>query len=37
MTDRQRRALAARLNGDFDDATGIDAFALAGATWPARA
>jgi hypothetical protein len=34
MTDRQRRALAARLNGDVADA--MDSFAMAGAGWAAR-
>jgi hypothetical protein len=37
MTERQRRALSARLNGDYEDAVAIDAFAMAGATWDARA
>ena len=36
MTDRQRRALAARLNGDVSEA-GLDTFALAGLTWAAHA
>src|ERR1700741_5371835 len=35
MTDRQRRALAARLNGDIADAA-TDSFAMAGAGWAAR-
>ena len=34
MTDRQRRALAARLNGDLDESLALDAFAMAGA-WAA--
>ncbi len=35
MTDRQRRALAARLNGDVD-AAATDSFAMAGAGWAAQ-
>jgi hypothetical protein len=31
MTDRQRRALAARLNGDVDESLALDSFAMAGA------
>jgi hypothetical protein len=37
MTDRQRRALSARLNGDYHDAATIDAFAMAGVAWEGRA
>jgi len=36
MTDRQRRALAARLNGDVAEAETYDSFAMAGAGWAAR-
>jgi hypothetical protein len=36
MTDRQRRALAARLNGDVAEGTELDSFAMAGAGWAAR-
>ncbi len=35
MTDRQRRAIAARLNGDVDEAAGLDSFAMAGG-WAAH-
>jgi hypothetical protein len=35
MTDRQRRALNARLNGDAVEADAADAFALAGMSWAA--
>jgi hypothetical protein len=35
MTDRQRRALAARLNGDVEEAAAMDSFAMAGA-WAAQ-
>jgi hypothetical protein len=33
MTERQRRALAARLNGDASEPDGLDAYALGGLTW----
>lgn len=33
MTDRQRRALAGRLNGDASDAVGMDHFAVSGLSW----
>jgi len=33
MTDRQRRALSARLAGDVDEAASIDSFAMAGMGW----
>ncbi len=36
MTERQRRALAARLSGDAVDADAMDAFAMAGAGWSAE-
>ena len=36
MTDRQRRALAAQLNGEDATATGRDAFAMNGLTWAAH-
>jgi hypothetical protein len=36
MTDRQRRALSARLNGDVAEAETYDSFAMAGAGWAAR-
>jgi hypothetical protein len=35
MTDRQRRALAARLGGGVDEPA-VDSFAMAGAGWAAR-
>jgi hypothetical protein len=35
MTDRQRRALAARLGGDVDESLTLDSFAMAGA-WAAN-
>jgi hypothetical protein len=35
MTDRQRRALSARLNGDAVETDAADAFALAGMSWAA--
>ena len=35
MTDRQRRALAARLNGDVAEAPAMNSFAMAGA-WAAQ-
>jgi hypothetical protein len=35
MTDRQRRALTARLNGSAVEADAADAFALAGMSWAA--
>jgi hypothetical protein len=34
MTDRQRRALAARLNGDVAET--MDSFAMAGVGWAAQ-
>jgi len=33
MTDRQRRALSARLRGDLAEASSLDRFAMAGAGW----
>jgi hypothetical protein len=36
MTDRQRRALAARLRGDVDERDGVDSFTLAGVGWAAQ-
>src|SRR5919109_4223732 len=33
MTDRQRRALAARLNGDVAETDAMDSFAMAGVGW----
>jgi hypothetical protein len=36
MTDRQRRALAARLSGDLAEAEQMDTFALAGMSWAAQ-
>ena len=36
MTDRQRRALAARLRGDDTEAAVVDSFAMAGVGWAAR-
>ena len=36
MTDRQRRALAARLGGDGAEAPATDAFAMAGVDWSPR-
>jgi hypothetical protein len=36
MTDRQRRALAARLHGDDSEAAAADAFAMAGLDWAPR-
>jgi hypothetical protein len=36
MTDRQRRALAARLNGDVAEAAAMDSFAMAGVSWSAQ-
>jgi hypothetical protein len=36
MTDRQRRALAAQLNGEDAPATGRDAFAMNGLSWAAH-
>jgi hypothetical protein len=37
MTERQRRALSARLNGDYEEAATFDAFAMAGVAWEGRA
>jgi hypothetical protein len=36
MTDRQRRALSARLRGDDAEAAAADSFAMAGFDWAAR-
>jgi hypothetical protein len=36
MTERQRRALAARLNGDATEPAGLDAFAVSGLSWAAQ-
>jgi hypothetical protein len=36
MTDRQRRALAARLQGDVAESDATDSFAMAGLGWAAR-
>jgi hypothetical protein len=36
MTDRQRRALAARLNGDVAEGSAMDSFAMAGVSWAAQ-
>ena len=36
MTDRQRRALAARLSGDVAEAAATDSFAMAGMGWAAQ-
>jgi hypothetical protein len=36
MTDRQRRALAARLNGDVAETDAMDSFAMAGVGWAAQ-
>jgi hypothetical protein len=36
MTDRQRRALSARLRGDDAEAAAADSFAMAGLDWAAR-
>jgi hypothetical protein len=33
MTERQRRALAARLRGDVAESAGVDSFTLAGVGW----
>jgi hypothetical protein len=33
MTDRQRRALSARLRGDLAEAAALDAFALGSSSW----
>jgi hypothetical protein len=33
MTDRQRRALSARLNGDASEAAAMDGFNMRGITW----
>jgi hypothetical protein len=33
MTDRQRRALAARLDGDGSDSGAMDSFAMSGLSW----
>jgi len=36
MTDRQRRALAARLRGDVAETAAMDSFAMAGVGWAAQ-
>jgi len=36
MTERQRRALAARLGGDAAEPAALDSFAMAGVSWAAR-
>jgi len=33
MTDRQRRALSARLRGDLTEAAALDTFAMPGVSW----
>jgi hypothetical protein len=33
MTDRQRRALSARLRGDMAEAAELDTFAMSGVSW----
>jgi hypothetical protein len=33
MTERQRRALAAKLRGDASDGSGVEMLAMAGMTW----
>jgi hypothetical protein len=36
MTERQRRALAARLNGDASEPAGFEALAVGGLSWAAQ-